>query len=145
MNSHLKQILLKIARLPKADQYWINQQLSQQQKQVFSALKGEQLLLKARGFSKLRSKNLSSSPLAPPLPSYCQLLADKSPLYIAIVLQEGRYSWQDYFLKTFDSQRLISNLLETKVSNIKSSTKKALFQQWQDSISFDSLLRNNHG
>jgi hypothetical protein len=143
MNKNLKQILLKIAQLPQTDQCWINKHLSLKQQEIFNKLKGEKLLQKARRFSKLRTQNLNSS-FTIPLPNYCQHLANQPPLYVAIVLQQGNYHWQESFLQSFDSQGLISHLLKTELGDIKSSTKKMLFKHWENSLSFDSFLGNTN-
>ena len=69
----------------------------------------------------------------PTLPDYCQQLANKSPLYVAIVLEQAAYPWEDQFLDQFDSDGVIRNALANQVVDIKPLTRQRLFRDWEDS------------
>lgn len=146
MSSELKQILLNMARLPLSDQRWILRQLSSQQLQTFKRYQGLNLLAAAKRFRKLNTKHLTLSLDVPnPLPACCQQLASKAPLYAAIVLEQGAYSWQTLFLQQFDPDNAIKLLLENQVLDIKTPVKQALFREWENTLSFEEHLGNIHG
>lgn len=144
--SKLKQILLNIARLPSSDQRWVLRQLSGEQRVTLEQKHGLKLLQSAQRFRKLKTKNLFLPLASPqPLPAYCQQLATKAPLYIAVVIEQGSYPWQALFLQQFDKDGIIKSSLETHVPDIKRLVKEALFSEWENSISFDAYLENGHG
>ena len=144
--NRLKQILLKIACLPLSDQRWVLHRLSAEQRVTLEQKHGLKLLQNAQRFRILKMKNLSLSLASPPpLPEYCQQLATKEPLYIAVVIEQGSYSWQSLFLQQFDKDGTIKSLLESHVPDLKPLVKQALFNEWQQSISFDAYLENKHG
>ncbi len=60
---NLKEILLKIGRLAKADQRWILARLSASEKNRFCEMQGEQLLSKARRFRRLKNEQRPSQNL----------------------------------------------------------------------------------
>jgi len=144
--SKLKQILLNIACLPSSDQRWILRRLSDKQRATLEQKHGLKLLHSAQRFRKLKTKN-PGLPLASPepIPSYCQKLATKAPLYIAVVIEQGSYPWQALFLQQFDKDGVIKSSLETHVPDIKTLVKEALFSEWENSISFDAYLESGHG
>ena len=142
----LKQIMLKIARLPSSDQRWILRKLSSDKQETLQQWQGLKLLQEARRFRKLKPKNPCIRLDAPPaLPAYCQQLATKSPLYIAIVIEQGFYPWRALFLQQFDKNGLINTSLEQHVPDIKPLIKQALFSEWEIALSFESHLENGHG
>jgi hypothetical protein len=146
MSSQLKQILLKMVRLPLADQRWILRQLSNKQLQTFERWQGLQLLTAAKRYRKLNTKQLVLSDEPPqPLPDCCQQLANKAPLYVAIVLKLGDYPWETLFLQQFDTNNTIKKLLENQVPDIKLPVKQALFSDWESTLSFEEQLGNIHG
>jgi hypothetical protein len=138
MSNPLKQILLKMARLPKSDQRWIISKLSNVEAQRFKQEQGEQLLLDARRFRQLK---LDLQPLisrnTQNIPPFQQRLAACPRLYIAIVLEQGNYLWQEQFLKDFDQDGSIKQLFATQVKPLKLATRQVLFKQWETSLSFD--------
>lgn len=138
MSNPLKQILLKMARLAKSDQRWIISKLSSIEAQRFKQEQGEQLLQDARRFRQL---NVDLQPListnTPKTPPFQQRLAEYPRLYIAIVLEQGNYFWQEQFLTRFDQEGSIKHLLATEVKTLKLATRQVLFKQWENSLSFD--------
>lgn len=159
MTSRLKKILFKMVHLPTADQRWILRQLPAEQLAIFKRYQGLDLLEKAQQFRKLHFEN-TALPESEPLPGYCTQLAMKTPLYTAIILEQGSYTWQSLFLKQFDSDHRIAALLETKVPDIKTAVKIELYNEWQSRIdyaitgpnsktenhsSFEDHMENAHG
>lgn len=150
MNNYLKQILLKIARLSKADQRWIISKLAKKEAQLFNQAQGEQLLQYANHFRKL--KKAATEPQKSSLFPVCEKgenigsqLAYLPKLYIAIVLDQGNYAWHENFLCRFDTDGSISHLLNTHIKLLKQATRQALFKQWQATFSFSEAMENNHG
>ncbi|KTD25837.1 MULTISPECIES: hypothetical protein [Legionella] len=147
MSNQLKSILLKIAHLSKADQRWIISQLSTAEKALFIRQKGEELLQHAQHFRKLRGAIASFIPIDSLPGQLCKRLSTHSPLYIAIILEQGQYDWHEDFLRRFDHEGTIKHLLKTQVKRLKSSPKQALFSHWENtsSLSFDHSVENSHG
>ena len=147
MVNRLKEILLTMAQLPGADQQWILQQLPIKALETFKAKQGLTLLQQARRFRSLKTNKLAipfeKSSLS--LPDYCQQLATKSPLYVAIILEQGNYPWTANFLKQFDNHKLISTALENHTPDIKFTIKQALFNEWNSLYSFERYLDDQHG
>lgn len=141
----LKPILLKIACLSRADQGWIIDKLSKTQSLLFNKVKGEQLLQSARRFRKLKYKDQPLLTAKPHLPSYCQRLAKHSPLYIALVLEQGQFSWEKEFLTSVDCAEPIKNAALTQLKQIKPVSKMAVFNHWQNSLTFAAHLETAHG
>ena len=133
-NASLKQILLKIARLPSSDQRWILHRLSNQQRATLTHWPGLKLLQRAQHFRTLKI-HYHDAPLNPPitLPACCQHLSTKAPLYVAIVIEQGLYPWTTLFLQQFDQDGLIKASLENHVPDIKPLVKQALFSEWEHS------------
>lgn len=146
MSNPLKQILLKMARLSKSDQRWIISKLSSAEAQRFNQEQGEQLLRDARRFRKL---NTDLQPLicrnTQKTPSFHQRLSEYPALYIAIVLEQGNYVWQEQFLTRFDQDGSIKHLLTTQVKPLKCSTRQVLFRQWENTLSFDEQMETIDG
>jgi hypothetical protein len=146
MNKEFKTLLLKIAKLPKQDQQWVLKQLPHTQIQQFEQLQGYALLKQAGQF-----RTLSYSETKPPsskditLPAWCEPLKKQTPLYIAIILEQGQFNWTDTFLNTTEQKNEIHQLITDAVIKIKSATKLALFQHWQSQLDFDEQLESAHG
>ncbi len=152
MAKNLKEILVNIARLPKGDQRWILRQLPQEHLITFHNNQGEELLKEAQRFRKLKTKHLPSlSESTPnlnapdPLPSFCEELAKKAPLYAAVVIEQGGYPWESLFLQKFDNDGLIKNSLQNQVPDLKPVIKNTLFNEWEQSLSFESFMESENG
>ncbi len=143
MIKQLKQILVTIARIPPSDQHWIVRQLTIDQLARFNQWQGFSLLQDAQRFRKLKLQCFDASPN--PLPAYCKQLTTKAPLYTAIILEQGSYSWHSVFLKRFDKNGEIKALLDNQVSDIKPSVKQALWNEWENSLSFEMHLDTING
>jgi len=145
MTNTLKEILLKIAHLPKRDQNWIISQLSTKQKTLFTQLQGPSLLLRARRFRNLKREEQPLPERPPLIPLYYQSLANYCPLFIAIILEQGQDPWKDQFLSLFDSENQIKNLLNSPLlAQIKTAPKQRLFTQWKNSHPFTNYLESTH-
>lgn len=146
MTKRLKEILLNMARLPSSDQQWILSRLSDDQRIKLEQRQGLKLLSDAKRFRNVSQDKMDSSANPPSsLPAYCQELANKAPLYAAIVIEQGNYPWQNSFLQEFDAEGLIKNILENEVQDIKPLVKQALLREWHANLSFEALLENDHG
>ena len=143
MIKQLKQILVTIARIPPSDQRWIVRRLTTEQLATFNQWQGLTLLQDAQRFRKLKLKRIDTSPN--PLPDYCKQLTTKAPLYTAIILEQGSYSWHSVFLKRFDKNGVVKALLDNQVGNIKPSVKQALWNEWENSLSFEMHLDTING
>jgi hypothetical protein len=147
----LKQILLHIARLSSSDQRWILSQLSSAQHVTLERWQGLKHLEHARRFKTLKTKTLSTA-IPQDLPVYCKQLAIKAPLYIAIVIDQGLYPWQETFLEHYDRDGFIKMALTTHVPDIKPSVKLFLFNEWvaemsaaENAATFEEYLESGHG
>ncbi len=142
MSKSLKHIILDLARLSCLDQHWILQQLSVQERLTFKKHQGPTLLNDAQKFKPLKPMDVKLPKDTPKacLPILCDELALKSPLYIAIVIDMGAYSWVPLFLEQYDTQGSIQSSIEQQVPDIKFSVKQAVFNEWEASISFEALL-----
>lgn len=145
MTNTLKPILLEIASLKQRDQQWILKQLPEELARKFNQKKGLQLLATARRFLGLKARDNLPKVSISPLPSYCQALANKSPLYIAIILEQGNYAWKNNFLSQFDDSKAVNMALDTQLIDIKLAVKALVWQEWQQTLSFDQHLENDHG
>jgi len=147
MTKPLKQILFNIARLPSVDQHWILRRLSSAELKTLNQYHGLKLLEEAQRFRTLKSGDacipLKESPS--PLPVFCQQLAMKAPLYVAIIIEQGAYPWREIFLEQFDTDGAIRSLLDCQVLDVKPAVKQAVFSEWEGTVSFESLLDGTHG
>lgn len=136
-----------MAQLPPADQRWILKQLSTKALEKLKAKQGLTLLKEAQRFRGLKTNKfvMPVDNFLPSLPDYCQQLATKSPLYIAIILEQGNYPWQAAFLKQFDNHHLISRALENHAPDIKLTIKQALCNEWDSLNTFEHYLSDKHG
>lgn len=132
----LKPLLLKIANLPLKDQRWLLRQLTPQQRTLFVRNQGPSLLKTARRFAKVPLAN--GNVQQPKLPELCQDLNTHSPLYSAIILDQGHFRWK----KAFIAQRELSL---PEVHHIKPGTKAALFRHWSEQFSFEDHLEVSDG
>lgn len=145
MTKTLKPILLDIASLKRRDQQWILQQLSNESARKFTQKKGLQLLATARRFLGIKIPDSLPKTSISSLPSYCQTLANKAPLYIAIILKQGDYPWTDDFLKQLDDSKAVSMALDSTILDIKPAVQTLVWQEWQQTLSFEHHLENDHG
>lgn len=143
MSNSFKRLLLSIASLPFSDQHWILNRLSAEHLSRFEHQEGMKYLQQARRFRRIRSQLEDHSPIVnESLPDDCYELSKQSPLYIAIILEEGRFPWGNEFLKQFDRNGSIHSLMMHPVKRIKPRVKQAIFQDWEEGLSFDSYLRS---
>ncbi len=148
MNRQLKHILARLARLSRRDQRWVLKRLSSRQLEIFEQWNGSKLLNDAKRFRSLKNDCISI-PAEPPknkrLPMYCQELSMKPPLFSAIILHHGRYSWSSLFLKEYDKDGLIEAAINNQVLTIKPSVQNMIIEEWAAIISFESHLDDAHG
>lgn len=145
MTRALKQILLDIARLSSSDQKWILASLSPEHRTLFEQQQGLELLTDARRFRKVKQTPLLLTESPSALPDYCQQLATKTPLYIAIVIEQCDNPWKASFLQQFDQNGIINTLLNNEVRDIKPLVKQAIAKEWESSLTFEAHLERNHG
>lgn len=147
MTNSLKQILFKVARLPSIDQHWILRRLSSTELNTLNQYHGLKLLKEAQRFRRLKPNDacLVLKEAVNPLPAWCQRLAQHAPLYAAIIIEQGSYPWSNVFLKQFDVDGRIQDVLEHQVLDIKPGVKQAIFSEWERSVSFEDLLDESHG
>ncbi|KTC68305.1 hypothetical protein Lbir_2907 [Legionella birminghamensis] len=116
--NNLQDILLAIGKLPIRDQQWVLSKLPETSK---------------RKLDKAQSHPRESHPpeliTDTSLPVYCNDLAGKDRLYIAIVLEQGQFIWKERFLSEFSLFEEL-NLLEESLKNISDSSKKILYEEW---------------
>lgn len=143
----MKEILLKIARLPNTHQQWIIKQLSDNEYQLFQQLKGPELLKKAQQFRGLAipepRQSLEKKHQA--LPSYALELNKEPPLFTAIILHEGHFSWSDNFLNQAENAQTIREKRLKVLPYIKEKTRKALYHHWMEQqpvMTFDEVIKN---
>lgn len=136
-----------MARLPSADQRWILRRLSKTEHQTLKRWNGLTLLRDAQRFRALKINDLHLPPAPTPtiLPACCLELAAKTPLYAAIIIEQGNYSWAAQFLDECDPGGAIQAALENQVQDLKPIVKQAVCNEWEQSISFVSLLDDAHG
>lgn len=119
MANSFKKLLLKIASLSLKDQKWLIHQLNAQQQALFEQHQGATLLAQARRFKSL------TEPKEAVLPELGHQLAQYPAVYIAIILEQGAFPWQQLFIEHYPE------LLPQKEHEVKSATKALLFQQWK--------------
>lgn len=142
MNEQLKRLLVSLAKLRTKDQQWIIDQLSPEQQQQFVQRQGPELLQQAAKFKRLNTFQTPATHKAKiDLPGFCAKLAQHEPLFIAIILEQGCFSWQASFV----SQYYCSQLPTEQLQHIKQATKSHLFEHWQQQLSFQEQLEYKHG
>lgn len=145
MNNEFKKILLKLVKLSRTDQRWILNQLTPCQRAHFEQLQGTALLKDAYKFRHLTYSWPTSTPDTPALPTVCQKLSQEEPLFIAIILEQGQFAWEEIFLHQCQHQVQIEEQYHTQVPQLKPATKYYVFQQWQQQLSFSEQLETAHG
>lgn len=145
MNKEFKKILLQIATLHRTDQKWILKQLTEEQSVQFNRLQGSSLLSQAQRFRGLVFADLVPDTKEPQLPALCSTLEQQEALFIAIILEQGQFSWQNQWLATHPLRENIISLSRTRVPAIKPATRLTLFQQWQTQLDFSDQLAVSHG
>ncbi|MDR3501311.1 MAG: hypothetical protein P4L79_01850 [Legionella sp.] len=143
MNNDLKRIVLNLAKLKPADQRWVLKQLTPIQREQFERVQGHALLKEADKFRHLPWPKLPQKEVS--LPEFCQRLSQEDPLYIAIILEQGQFSWEHMFLEACMQKQKIQEELTAQVHKLKSASKLYLFQQWQRQLSFSEQLEMPHG
>ncbi len=144
MNSVLKKIIFNLAKLSRTDQYWVLKHLSPEHRTQFDNLQGTLLLQKARKFRHLTCPDIPCDNQIQ-LPKACHQLRQEDSLFIAIILEQGQFSWEKFFLHSCPHQDHIQQCLTTQVKTIKTATKYYLFEQWQKELSFHDQLETVHG
>lgn len=145
MTNALKRILFKIAKLTHADQRWLLAQLTPTQREQFKKHEGYEQLKIAKRFSTLPLSTLPAVKSPKALPNFCQELGQKEALFIAIVLEQGQYDWQQQFLESSTKALEIEQWTQSSLSRLKPASKLHLFTEWQKQSSFTDYLENNHG
>lgn len=145
MNNEFKKIILNIAKLPRSDQKWVLNQLAPKQREQFKQLQGDSLLQDAYKFRHLPCPEVPQITKETQLPDACQQLSQKDPLYIAIILEQGQFTWEQLFLQNCMQKNQITGHLHTSVKELKPATKSYVFQQWQANLSFQEQLETTHG
>lgn len=79
------------------------------------------------------------------IPLIYQKLINQTPLYTALILEQGAYSWTSLFLKEYDKKGLIQFSLEHHVQHIKPQVKKSLFEGWHNSLTFEEQMEHCSG
>lgn len=142
MNKQLKKLLMSMAKLRAKDQQWIINQLSCEQQQRFAQLQGPKLLQQAAKFKRLKTiPTDNTNQMNIILPEFCAELAEQEPLFVAIILEQGCFSWQALFISQYQHTPPSPQQLQ----RIKDATKAHLFQQWQQQLSFQGQLECEHG
>lgn len=139
----LKPLLLRIASLPLSDQRWIIRQLTPKQKRLFVQHKATSLLNTARRFAKLPIPKLKIA--EPTLPHFCKELNHQPPLYVAIILEQGAFPWEELFLAHYTQHHNLSAWPIDGIEQLKPATKAALFNQWKAQLHFEDLLEVGNG
>lgn len=149
MSNYLKQILLRMARLPSRDQDWIIRQLSKEQRLLLDKHQGMVWLNEAQRYKSLPeaapAKHVAEEDEKNALPASALDLLVEAPLYVAIVLAQGDYPWQPLLLQTADNDGAIRNALVSQVPDLKHRVKTAVFEDWQQRLSFEHVLEGSHG
>lgn len=144
MNKAFKTLIFKIAKLPVKDQQWLVKQLTAKQQEQFDRFNGSDLLANAHGFCSQQKAQQTVVKSTIKLPIYCEQLANYPKFYIAIILQQGQFSWQDGFLEKNQLNELLLDNNE-KLANIKPATKALVFKKWQAELSFSDHLEQTDG
>jgi hypothetical protein len=137
MTNSFKRILLKIAGLSEKNQCWLLEQLNPEQQKRFVQHRGLSLLDEARHFAHVVPPERASEP-EPEVEGNYPDLGVYSPLFVAIILEQGEFSWTERFLNQY--QHSLPN-----ATHLKEATKQALFQEWQKTRSFAEQLEMSDG
>lgn len=145
MNKEFKTLILKIANLPLTDQKWVLGQLTTSQLEQFTQWQGNSLLNKARQFRKLPYPKLPQISKTIQLPDVCKELKQQTSLYVAIILEQGQFEWEQQFLQSIEQRDEIIQLINETVGFIKPASKACVFRQWEMQLSFIDQLENISG
>lgn len=145
MNKQFKQLLLKIAVLPLRDQKWMLNQLTAKQQEQFKMMQGTDLLQQARRFRTISCPDVKPIPSSLSLPTLCHSLKQEDLFYIALILEQGQFPWNEQFLFSHEHGNEIQHLMNEEISALKSNTKLSAFKHWQSQLSFEDQLVMNHG
>ncbi|KGP63298.1 hypothetical protein EP47_09200 [Legionella norrlandica] len=143
--NNLKILLLKIASLPPSDQRWILNQLTPSEKERFNKINGSFLLRKAQQFRKISLSQLPHEAKTAQLPKLCEKLKRQDPLYIAIILEQGQFTWAKPFLTSIGNSEEIKRLMNTVAPSLKPAAKLCVFKQWQSQLDFHDQLEIRNG
>lgn len=143
MNSDFRKFIVRIASLKSCDQKWLLKHLGVKEQAVFNRLQGPLLLKEAKRFKGLTCQEVKSAK-APTLPLLCQNLKQQDPLFIAIILEQGQFSWESHWLNTLEDKERIEIHRRT-IQSIKPLTRATLFKNWQSALSFAQQLGSTHG
>lgn len=116
-------ILNKVGQLTCRDQRWLLAQLSPQQINFLAKVQT----------SEIKEDNL---------PEFCTTLAQKNALFIAIILEQGNFHWEDKFLQQFHLVNTMSTLRAHQLGLIKETVKQAVFSSW---TKYSKLNSNGEG
>jgi hypothetical protein len=142
MNKSLKHILLDIARMSYTHQKWLLNQLSPESRHRLNQHQGEALLEQAQRFSAIATP---MPPARQPLPTWCDALRQMPPRFIAIILAEGTFDWQQTFLNTCDERQQIERLLHHEIPLMTRATQSFVATTWHKSFSFSNHMECIHG
>lgn len=145
MNKTFKEILWNIAKLTPKHQAWLLAQLSPQYKQQFKQWQGYSLLEQAQKFRKLPCPELPQVAVASVLPVAAKKLNQHGALYVAIILEQGQFSWESLFLATNRRAQEIEQLTNSILPQIKATTKNEVFKLWQTQLGFADQLESSNG
>lgn len=73
------------------------------------------------------------------------ILKNEDPIYIAIILEQGKFSWENAFIESLDNALELTNSLNKSINKLKPATKALVFKQWKAHLSFDNHLESLHG
>ncbi|WP_133138402.1 hypothetical protein [Legionella genomosp. 1] len=116
--NNLQDIVSAIGKLALRDQRWILRKLPE--------TKRKQLDNRSESHKAPFSNNIIDNNL----PGFCRSLAAKDPLYIAIILEEGRFIWKEQFLNEFNLLERIDSI-ETSLANISQTSKSLVYAEWE--------------
>ena len=145
MIKSFKTLLLKIVKLPLSDQKWLLEQLAPRQKELFHELNGPSLLKEAQVFKTINSCELIDKSEEAILPNLCDTLRQEIPLFIAIILEQNQYSWENAFLEYHPQKEDIKQIRNEVVIHLKTATKLRLVNSWHSKLSFNEQLESMNG
>jgi hypothetical protein len=139
MNKTFKELLLQIASLPARDQKWLTQQLSSDHRQHFIKEQGALL------FAHIAKIQEPQPEIYKKEPEFLQELDQQDPLYIALILEQGAFAWQEAFLSSSSQDEQIKQIQADGLKHLKPKSKELLFIHWQQQLDFQSHLELEHG
>jgi hypothetical protein len=145
MSNVFKTLLLRIAKLTRNDQKWVLAQLSPEQKQQFAMLQGDNLLDCARRFRHIPAESIPPLQKPKALPFFCQTLEKQPPLFVAILLEQGQFDWQEVFGAQSKQKNELEQVVKTTLKKLKPETKQRVLALWQKQVGFSEHLENMDG